>query len=339
MRKQKATLAFLRESHEDLKRAIELAGPNFHNTQEMSHRVLRDAERAVLKDSLVAFPELAYLEARHRDFALWHQQDDTRTFGLYALPESLTSIFGDEDGIFPAVCRQYRKLMNEAARWAQENKLMDYSGAECIPKNASLLEAYMTGNSSLLAALQRRDGFGPTLDLDGPLTSAEVESLEEVCSLLRHTDVFKPLSDREVRRLALKARRAVYGPLDRIVLQGQKGSSLFIVAAGTAEVLIRQEDGSDKSVGELQRGSVFGEFALLLGAERTATVRASNDEVVLYEVSKEALQPIIEARPQLVIELSMLMAQRQLRDQLDKTSPEEAKAKTVATRIRRFLLG
>jgi CRP-like cAMP-binding protein len=340
LRKQKATLAFLHAHHEDLKCAIELAGPNLCNAQETWHRVFRDAERAVLKDSLIAFPELTILEASNRDFALWHQRGDIRLFGLYAIPESLTSIFGDQDGIFPSACRQYRQSMNEVAHWAYERSLMDYTGDECIPKNASLLEAYMDGNKILLMALQRRDGYGPTLELDEPHTAVHVSSVEEIAGLLRKIPVFKTLTERESRKLAARARRAVYGPLDRIVIQGQKDSSLFLIASGTVEVLIRETEGRDQPVAILESGAMFGEFALLTGAERTATVRAL-EEVVLYEISKEAIQPIIEARPQLVVELSLLMAARQtdLRDLSERKLQEAEAARTLAGRIRRFLLG
>lgn len=339
IRKQRATLAFLHAHHEDLKRAIELAGPNLCNSQETWHRVFRDAERAVLKDSLLAFPELSGLDPRNRDFALWHQRGDIRLFNAIALPKELTSLFGDQDGIFPSACRQYRESMNEVAQWARERGLMDYTGAECIPKNASLLELYMDGNKTLLTALQRRDGYGPALDFEEPHAAVHVASVDEITALLRKVPVFKVLTERESRRLASRARRAVYGPHDRIVIQGQKGSSLFVVASGTVEVIIRQPDREDLHVAALESGAVFGEAALLTGADRMATVRAV-DEAVLYEISKEALQPIIEARPQLVVELSMLMASRQAspRGQNERREHDE-EASTMAGRIRKFLLG
>ena len=59
--KKKATLAFLKVHHDDLKNAIDLAGPNEHNSQETWHRVFRDAERAVLRKTQLAFPELEFL--------------------------------------------------------------------------------------------------------------------------------------------------------------------------------------------------------------------------------------------------------------------------------------
>ena len=67
LRKKRATLEFLHVHHEDLKRAIELAGPNRFNAQETWQRVFRDAERAVLRQTAVAFPELGYLPRPARD--------------------------------------------------------------------------------------------------------------------------------------------------------------------------------------------------------------------------------------------------------------------------------
>jgi CRP-like cAMP-binding protein len=332
LRKQKTTLAFLHAHHEDLKHAIALAGPNVENAQETWHRVFRDAERAVLKNGLAAFPELGWLDQRTRDFAMWHQRG---VFGSYALPESITSAFGDQDGVFPSACRQYRQSMNEVARFARERRLMDHTGDECIPRTASLFEAYMRGDSGLVDALQRRDGYGGGLDAAEPLSLGPEPTHAEIAALLRRIPVFKPLTDREVERLAQKTRPVVYGPHDRVVREGERGSSLFVLASGMVEVLVRQQDEHDVSVATLERGAVFGEVALLTGHERTATVRTTC-ESTLYEISKQALSPIIESRPQLVIELALLIAARQL-DREGRT--RQAGSDGLAGRIRKFLLG
>ena len=72
--KKRATLEFLRVHHDDLKRAIELAGPNPRSGQETWHRVFRDAERAVMRQTPAAFPELGYVPAAARELVLWHRQ-------------------------------------------------------------------------------------------------------------------------------------------------------------------------------------------------------------------------------------------------------------------------
>ncbi|HVK70517.1 MAG TPA: cyclic nucleotide-binding domain-containing protein, partial [Polyangium sp.] len=127
----------------------------------------------------------------------------------------------------------------------------------------------------------------------------------------------------------------VFGPHDRVVREGERGSSLFVLASGTVEVLVRQQSGQDVAVATLERGAVFGEVALLTGSERIATVRTTC-ESTLYEISKQALAPIIESRPQLVVELGLLIAARQLdREGRMRQSGTDG----VASRIRKFLLG
>ena len=196
----------------------------------------------------------------------------------------------------------------------------------------------MEGNTRLLEALQRRDGYGPMLDVEAPRPPPAAAGHGEVLEGLRKVAVFKPLMERELRKLAQRARRVAYGPLDRVVVQGQRDASMFVVASGAVEVLVRRPDGKDMPIATLEAGAVFGEIALLTGEERSATVRAVH-EVVLYEITKEAMQPIIEARPQLVVELALLMAARQagLREATGRAQDEE-QARSLASRIRGFFL-
>lgn len=57
-------------------------------------------------------------------------------------------------------------------------------------------------------------------------------------------------------------------PGDLVIRQGEEGDTAFIIQSGRVEVLKH-----GKKVGELQRGDVFGEIALVSEVSRTATVR------------------------------------------------------------------
>jgi hypothetical protein len=328
LRKKRATLAFLHAHHEDLKQAIELSGPNPHNSQETWHRVFRDAERAVLTMNAAAFPELAYLTPGQRKFVLWHQRGDIRLFGRYGIPGSLTSLFGDQDAILPSACRQYRASMNDVALWARERGLMDYTGATCVPEAASLLEAEMRGDQAAVAALQRRDGYAPELSLDVRPPSEPAVSPRAVAEMLRKVALFAPLLDREIEMLAQGARRERFGPMDRLMQQGEEGTSLWIVESGEAEVVARTE-GQERVLSTVGPGAILGERGLLLGEKRGATVRALG-ELVALELTHEALQPILRARSQLIVELSLLLAARQGQNAGDASSGG------LADQIRRF---
>ncbi len=331
--KKKATLAFLEAHHEDLKHAIRLAGPNEHNAQETWHRVFRDAERAVLRKTPVAFPELEALPPLAQEFVLWHQRGKIRDLSLPAV----SSWFGDQDGLYASACNQYRASMNHVAEWAKREGLMDFAGSECIPESVSLLKALMDGKHVRIAQLQQRDGYTHAIEaVDLPQSWAATR--EAVVSLFRAVAIFRPLTDDEIEKLAGTARPIELGPVERIIVEGREGTSLFIVAEGNLEVMVRQKDGVDLPVAILEPGSVFGEMSLLTGQRRSATVR-SIDSAVVYEVGHQQLGPILQSRPAAANELAAIMEPR-LRATAGAKRGYEAKKGVVSLgrRIRSFLL-
>jgi hypothetical protein len=218
--------------------------------------------------------------------------------------------------------------MNEVAHWARERGLMDFTGPECVPGAASLLEAEMGGDAAAVAARQPRDGYSPELSLDVRPPTEPAFSPRAVGELLRKVSLFGPLLDREIDLLAQGARRERFGPMDRLMHQGEEGTSLWIIESGEAEVLVRTGD-EERTLSTLGPGAILGERGLLLGERRGATVRALG-EVVALELTHGSLQPILRARPQLVVELSLLLAARQGRAVAD------APGTGLADQIRRF---
>jgi CRP-like cAMP-binding protein/tetratricopeptide (TPR) repeat protein len=307
MRKKRATLEFLHVHHEDLKQAIELAGPNRFNAQETWQRVFRDAERAVLRQTSVAFPELGYLPRPARDLVLWHRQARLESVPLLRVPKVVARLMHDQDGLFAAACNQYRASMNAVAEWAKERALMNPAGNECIPQQVSLLEAYME-HPERIAALQRRDGYGPSLDVSDPL-DAEQPPPEDAEQLLRALPLFRMLAPEELGALARAARPLALGPMERFAIQGTAGTSLFVVADGEVEVVLRREVGPDLKIATLGRGEVVGEMSLLTGEPRAASVRAV-DGALVYEIGQAQYAPLLQTHREWVEELAVLMEQR-----------------------------
>lgn len=306
LRKKTATLMFLHAHHEDLKQAIELAGVNVHNSQETWHRVFRDAERAVLKMDEQAFPELNFLTTDLKKFVLWHERGNY--FGLKLIPKQFGRAFGDQDGLYLSACRNYRNSMNEVAEWAKSRGLMEYTGKECVPASASILENYLAKNYGRLKYLQNQDGYLEGLDVKD-LEDAEVRFPEEtILKTLGQVSIFKSLYEEEMRFLARRARPIELGHLERIIVQGREGSSLFILHEGTLEVVGRMND-VDQVLAVLHPGAVVGEFSFLTGEKRTAAVRAI-DFALVFEVSADNLRPLIETRPNIIQELSRIMNER-----------------------------
>jgi CRP-like cAMP-binding protein len=306
LRKKRATFAFLQAHHADLKHAIELAGANFHNAQETWHRVFRDAERAVLQTSRDAFPELFELPAAAREFALWHESGSVG--GVRVVPRRLTEMFGDQDGVFPSACRQYRASMNHVAEWASSHGLMEYIGDECIPPSASLLEAHISRQRLLFDRLQRRDGFAGSLEVRHEDGDEAIVDRDTILRRLQEIGILSALTADELGIIADGVRPILLGHLERIIIQGREGSSLFILQEGELEVIEHSATG-DRQLAVLAPPAIVGELAFLLDEPRGATVRAVNHAVVL-EIGAGRLRPFVEARPQVIDALTSLLKER-----------------------------
>jgi CRP-like cAMP-binding protein len=72
----------------------------------------------------------------------------------------------------------------------------------------------------------------------------------------------------------------LYRAGEPIVRQGEKGSQMFVMQRGRAEV-VRESDGGESRLGVLGPGDVFGEMAIFEREVRSATIRALEESRVL----------------------------------------------------------
>lgn len=311
MKKQEGTLRFLEAHHEDLVHAVDLAGPNLVSSQEAWHRVYRDAERAVTNSSLAAFPELRHVPPAYREFALWHEKGDfSRLPGGFLLPKSVTAALGDQDGIYPSAARQYRASMNHVAQICRSKGLMEYAGAEAVPREVSLIEALIEKDDQRFKVLQARDGYGGSLTaVSQTLTPRVTPGRKSMRELFRVHPLFESLQEDELEALADAARVVHAVPTEAIVTQGEDGNSMFLLESGRLDVEITGADGVVRLVRTMVPGEYLGEMALLTGEKRSATVRA-RDYPTLVELSSEHIRPFIEARSEILEAMSETAAAR-----------------------------
>jgi small-conductance mechanosensitive channel/CRP-like cAMP-binding protein len=125
---------------------------------------------------------------------------------------------------------------------------------------------------------------------------------------LRQIDLFRPLSDEELRTAAARCRPLHYAAGERIIEEGARGDSFFIVDRGEVEVS-KQMDGARRTLARLMEGQFFGEMALLTGEDRAATVVAVTD-VDLFTLDKAGFQDIIVGNPAIAMDISTILAER-----------------------------
>jgi CRP-like cAMP-binding protein len=177
--------------------------------------------------------------------------------------------------------------------------------------------------------LQRHDGFAGSLEVLYEVQDAVVVDRETVLDCLQRVELFSALSADELSSLAEGVRPIVLGHLERIIIQGREGSSLFILHDGTLEVIARTAD-RERQLAILNPPAVVGELSFLLDEPRTATVRAFEQAVVL-EIGAANLRPFVEARPALLDALTALLEERR------RKNSEPNSAAGLRDRVRRAI--
>jgi small-conductance mechanosensitive channel len=148
--------------------------------------------------------------------------------------------------------------------------------------------------------------------------------------------IFAPLAAEQRAELARSVQPAVYAAGERVVRQGEPGSSMFVVTRGEAAVVI---DPDGQEVARHGAGGFFGEMSLLTGDPRSASVKAVTD-LELLEITSDAFRRFVLANPSAVelvasavsARAAELAARRATGPAITPEPPQ-----TFLARVRRFL--
>ena len=111
---------------------------------------------------------------------------------------------------------------------------------------------------------------------------------------------------------------------------------MFLVHEGTVSVRVPDDTATGRQeVAQLGPGSIFGEMALLTGERRTANVIALTD-VTAVEITKSALQPILQGQPEIMKVISSKVTERRMRLNELKLADVEEEEMTLLTRIKSY---
>ena len=123
--------------------------------------------------------------------------------------------------------------------------------------------------------------------------------------------LFSDLSHEAFVELVERCPLRRYRAGERILHQGDAGSSFFVICEGRVSVL-REEKGVAHPVAALEAGEFFGEVALLSGDPRIASVDALTDDTQVLEISGELLMELVRRHPGVASALKTFCRQRLL---------------------------
>ncbi len=94
------------------------------------------------------------------------------------------------------------------------------------------------------------------------------------------------------KRVGPYVRLLTYEAREVIITQGEWGGNTFYIAVeGVLDVLVRDDQGAQQKISQLQPGTLFGEMAVLAGVERNATIAVPvGAQALVLEVTRPALR-------------------------------------------------
>lgn len=128
-------------------------------------------------------------------------------------------------------------------------------------------------------------------------------------TLLSKSFIFEALDRPAKRQLADYSYLKRYGAGDVIFQMGASGQSMMAIAEGSVRVTMLTPGAREITLNDLHAGEVFGEIALLDGRERSATVKALTN-CMLVILDRRYLLDVLKHHPGVSIQLIELLCQR-----------------------------
>ena len=167
---------------------------------------------------------------------------------------------------------------------------------------------------------------------EGLQVGTETRLAASMRKLLHLVDILSPLNEVELQTVIASSKQSLWQAGDTLMKQGEYGDSMFIVLQGLLEIWRTQENREETLVARIEPGECFGEMSLLTGETRAATVRAATP-VFTFEITKEVMEQLIRARPELALKISEIVAARQIGLEQARLGHENA----IASRSQRTL--
>ncbi len=142
-----------------------------------------------------------------------------------------------------------------------------------------------------------------------------------VQNLLRTSDVLRVVPEKGLGALVERFEIVCFEQHDKLVVQDEFPTGIFLVASGEVAVVRREGDGGPLVLKTLAPGDVVGEVATLLRRKTSADVVAVHPTVTLFLPTQQLLD-LVRANPGVLAELYLLAVQRD--DETNAILSEEA---------------
>jgi CRP/FNR family transcriptional regulator len=197
-----------------------------------------------------------------------------------------------------------KDLVVTDARVSRDHAVIQAEGLDFVLVDAgSSLGTFVNGEKVDRRKLNYNDRVefgskgGPYLVFN-PTSSEQLELLQEVSATAR-VSIFSKLTPTDIEELTKIVTAKKYGADAAIFFQGDPSDSLYMLIRGSVKVTQAAEDGREKILDLLGPGEIFGEFAMLDGHPRSATVTTCEPSQ-LASISRKDFRNFVATRPEVL---------------------------------------
>lgn len=140
-------------------------------------------------------------------------------------------------------------------------------------------------------------------------SNRDAQKAEEIANFLSNVPLFATLPMRHLKKFAQRFHEATYEAGDSIVEQDKPGIGMHIIMSGSAKVVRKHEDGTERQIDVLLPKHFCGELSLLDNEERSASVIALEKTVALGLRKYDFLDELRE-EPEIAVEMLRELARR-----------------------------
>ena len=126
----------------------------------------------------------------------------------------------------------------------------------------------------------------------------------EATALLAEVPLFADLEPAELDLIAIAMHERTFAAGETVTVEGAMADGFYVIASGEAEATVQGEP-----VSTMRTGAHFGEIALLMGTERTATIKATT-QLDCYGIAPAEFRALVEGNPTIAWKLMGTMSDR-----------------------------
>ena len=133
--------------------------------------------------------------------------------------------------------------------------------------------------------------------------------MEPQAEIIISIPIFSALSREDIAKVLGKMEETTFSPGAAIFHQGDQGDAFYLIQSGAVQVVVGSGAGNSEIVAVLGPKDWFGEMALLSGERRSASI-VSVKQTMLWRLSREDWEELIEKHPKWLLQFCATLSKR-----------------------------